>query len=85
MFRATGDICRCTVYLDHPKNQVGNFKDGEVKIYEELNKAWVEKILDTDCTKCNLLPTCFNKNCRMSFLKEKRKSCPKLREFKSIN
>ena len=71
VFRANGDIVKCTLDLDKPLNKVGTIDpvNGAIKILEDVNRKWTEIDLGKKCHDCSFLHRCLNKNCPLGILK----------------
>lgn len=76
VFRADGRIGKCTVALDHPKNQLG-WVDPEkgVVIDPEVNRQWSFSDLKPACRRCKNVLQCMNMRCKKSEIIDNKKSC----------
>ena len=76
VFRADGRIGKCTVALDHPKNQLG-WVDPEkgVVIDPEVNRQWSFSDLKPACRRCKNVLQCMNMRCKKSEIINNKTSC----------
>ncbi len=76
VFRADGTISKCTVALDHPKNQLG-WVDPEkgVVIDPEVNRQWSFSDLKPACRRCKNVLQCMNMRCKKSEIIDNKTSC----------
>lgn len=76
VFRADGRIGKCTVALDHPKNQLG-WVDPEkgVVIDPEVNRQWSFSDLKPECRRCKNVLQCMNMRCKKSEIINNKTSC----------
>lgn len=76
VFRADGRIGKCTVALDHPKNQLG-WVDPEkgVVIDPEVNRQWSFSDLKPACRRCKNVLQCMNMRCKKSEIIDNKTSC----------
>ena len=66
VFRANGDICKCTVHFDLPENQIGKIVDENTIYWQEKNlNYWSVDSLTEKCYTCKQILSCFNKACPM--------------------
>lgn len=66
VIRADGRIEKCTVFQDHPDNQIGYLdKNGNLIIDTEKNQIWSKLDLTNQCYSCNKVFSCMNKMCPM--------------------
>lgn len=64
VFRANGNIEKCTICLSEEKNVVGQIKEnGEIYIDETKNLEWSKINLASKCFKCAELLSCCNLEC----------------------
>lgn len=65
VFRANGDIVKCTLNLDDINNKVGkiNLTQERIEIFSEANQLWINSELGDKCRKCDKLDKCLNKSC----------------------
>lgn len=64
VFRANGDIEKCTIALDKKSNKVGYIDhDKGVIINDDLNKLWYQSRLHDSCITCKDVCSCLNKMC----------------------
>ena len=64
VFRANGDICKCTVHFDLPENQIGKIVDENTIYWSEENlNYWLIDFLAEKCYACKQILSCFNKAC----------------------
>lgn len=72
IFRANGNIEKCTVALGEDYNIIGKIepKSGVV-IDEEKNSKWYKVPLEESCYECNSLHTCLNQSCPKDILSGK--------------
>lgn len=74
VFRANGDIVKCTVALDHPNNQVGRIDMGNgVILSDEVNHLWYDNELKQECFTCPDVLSCFNMQCKRAAITESGK------------
>lgn len=65
IFRANGKVEKCTIALNHPKNQVGVIHSEKgVILDEESCKRWCTSDLKTECLTCKNVLSCLNIACR---------------------
>ncbi len=62
VFRANGEIQKCTIALKNGKNTVGRIIGNTVFIDDSLNKCWTPS-LQTTCISCKRILSCMNKQC----------------------
>lgn len=76
VFRADGRIGKCTVALDHPKNQLG-WVDPErgVVINTEMKRRWNISDLKPECRSCQNVLSCMNMRCKKSEIIDGNKLC----------
>lgn len=69
VFRANGKIEKCTICLDHPKNQLGHV-DQELGIVlnNEINQLWSDSTLKPECYLCKDVLSCLNMHCKMPYI-----------------
>lgn len=69
VFRANGKIEKCTICLDHPKNQLGHV-DQELGIVlnDEINQLWSGTMLKPECYQCKDVLSCLNMHCKMPYI-----------------
>lgn len=64
VFRANGDILKCTVHLNLPENKVGKIIDATTILWNEENmKYWHIEELLPKCHSCKYLISCYRKSC----------------------
>lgn len=64
VLRADGKIEKCTVCLNHPKNNVGSVLPGHgLVIDQEKNALWCDSQLKEGCLHCKNLLSCLNTPC----------------------
>ncbi len=69
VFRADGRIEKCTIALDHPKNQVGYIDPiNGVIINEKANMEWCTGSIDPKCYRCADLLNCMNITCKKGII-----------------
>lgn len=65
VFRASGKIEKCTVALDHPKNQLGYVDDEKgIVLDEAMNRLWSAHPIKTECASCTQALSCLNLSCK---------------------
>lgn len=65
IFRADGKVEKCSIALNHPKNQVGVIHaENGVILDESACKLWCTSDLKTECLTCNDVLSCLNICCR---------------------
>jgi uncharacterized protein len=78
-----GNIYKCTVALDDPRNLVGKLTaDGQLQIDQALWDKWT-KTDDKDtswCDVCSFYPSCQGRKCPLAAMNEKRPACPMTKE-----
>lgn len=76
---SNGNIYKCTVALDDPRNLVGKLTaDGRLKINQTLWDKWT-KIDDKDtswCEVCSFYPSCQGRKCPLAAMNQKKPACP---------
>lgn len=68
IFRANGEIVKCSLGLDEDDNRVGCVK-GDVCINEAKNKKWYMSRITDDCLQCFDILSCLNQKCPKSLNK----------------
>lgn len=64
VFRANGNIEKCTIILGHEKNVVGNVqKDGNIIIDNEKNRVWSNLLNYEKCLSCKNMSQCNDMRC----------------------
>lgn len=65
IFRADGRIEKCTIALNHPKNQVGYIDSKNGVIIDEIaNMEWCSGSIDPKCYRCVDILNCMNITCK---------------------
>lgn len=76
---ANGNIYKCTVALDDPRNMVGKLTDdGRLEINQTRWNKWT-KIDDKDtswCDVCTFYPSCQGRKCPLAAMSQKKPICP---------
>ena len=62
VFRANGNIQKCTIALQNNKNTVGQIIRGKVFIDTKLNQCWTPSLQEI-CISCKRILSCMNKQC----------------------
>lgn len=66
LFRANGDINKCTCVLDAEENQIGKIlPSGKVELDEAKLARWVAVNKMQKCNNCSFYGSCFASNCPM--------------------
>lgn len=69
VFRANGKIEKCTVCLDHPKNQLGYIDTyGNVALNQEINDLWTVSEIKEKCGQCSAVLSCLNMKCKKNMI-----------------
>ncbi|MDO5400491.1 MAG: radical SAM protein [Eubacteriales bacterium] len=65
VFRANGEIVKCSVALDHPRNLVGHLDpQNGVSVDSVANQLWYQNELRPECYTCPDVLSCFNMQCK---------------------
>lgn len=75
LFRANGDVGKCTIELYNPLNYVGRVENGTVIIDEEKLKCWTMDYFDKKCSSCKNALLCMNRSCPMKHLQGQKHIC----------
>lgn len=69
VFRASGKIEKCTICLDHPKNQLGHVDQKlGIVLDNEINQLWSSSTLKPECYQCKYVLSCLNMQCKMPYV-----------------
>ncbi len=75
LFRANGDVGKCTIELYNPLNYVGKVENGTVIIDEEKMNRWNVDYFDEKCSSCEKALLCMNRSCPIKHLQGKKYIC----------
>lgn len=84
VFRANGDIVKCTVCLDEPGNLIGRVDyDKGVILEEDARREWSASRMEPECLSCPEVLSCLNLRCDVSALLHGRPERPCSRRVRS--
>ena len=64
VFRSDGRIEKCTVAMNHPKNQLGVVDSiNGITIDNRVNNLWSNTVFKNECYTCKDVLSCFNMRC----------------------
>jgi uncharacterized protein len=74
-----GQIYKCTVAFEDPRNQVGHIRaDGQMSIDRDKFAHWVlnQGVLDSGCQSCFFNPACHGMTCPLYRMQTEQSPCP---------
>jgi uncharacterized protein len=79
VIRSDGTLLKCTVFMDHEQNQVGEISDsGDIKIDFKKMARWTENDNRDKCQKCKLLPACSDNICPAKRIVNNTRNCSEM-------
>ncbi len=86
--RTSGQVVKCTVALDDPRNHVGTLHaDGTLDLDRDRMALWVNDnaLTDTTCQSCAIRPSCHGAACPLEKMDLGTQPCPDIkRNFKKF-